>query len=1251
MRLFIVIGLLLVAALAAALFAPPYIDWNQYRAQFEAEATRYLGQPVSVDGETKVNLLPLPSVTFSDVRVGETSLGTPLVSVESFRMNVELAPLLKGDVVIVDMVMNKPVLDLRMDAQGRLDWPAAQERAGESQSVALEKLELVDGIVRFTDERTDYNVELADVDAIASARALQGPWQGSATTTSQGERYRIGFNTGLVQADGGLRVKLAVEPQSLPYDFELDGPVKLIDGVPQFDGGLAIRPMLPQQDDDLIAFRRPTVDAALPMRVEADLTMASAGATIAAFKLDVGERDDPYTISGTGQAVFGQSVFMRLQAEGQQVNVEQLEARQRAAGAGSGDASLSARVDVVRQWLRKVPRLPVDGEVKLTLPAVVLGDTTVRDVKVDIQPGESAGAWRISGFEAQLPGRTELRADGVVNVEEPFSYEGDLVVASAQPSGLATWLGAGEAGALRGMANAGFSATTRLSADQVQLDGLEIVLDGKVLTGSVLRVAGEGETRPQLTVRLAGDSVVTDQFTALLDLVSGQGEGFALASHDMEVDVQAKQIASGTVRAKDVVLKFQLSGDALSLETLDVGDLAGASLSASGALGGFPQASEGRLVGAIKGETLADFIKLAREQGWMGVALPWLESDPALTANTDMTGQIEADGDGFRLSFEGALANGEARLSVEGVDAGQPLSEQDIDASIVLENGETATLLSQLGLPTLPLDNTGRGALRLALQGTGAEGWRTDGALTLRDGYISTSGLLTVAALDDETEVRGPLDGLSGTLNVTAEAQDLDPFILLSGLPVPGFQAGNGARLSGQLKFGDGRYALDNMRGRLAGEDLSGALALDTTIRPRSEVSGALELSGLDAATLTQFVFNGGEDDSGTAPLLDGFDGLVGLTVDGLTLGAELPAVQQAKADMLIRDGELRFDNFSGSTLDGTVQGQASLSRTSTSQLAEGSLALVGASVEALAAMTGFAQGPSGDANVTMRWETAGTNRDDMLEKLTGSGVVIATDAIVPGLNTGALADVIAQIDVLDDNATEEATPTIVRDSVLSNVLPVARLEMPFTITGPLIRASNFGLEVGGLSLNGKADYGLADSTVDLSADLAYAPGLEAVAGAEPTASLSITGEAADPLVDLDSTGFATYLALRRSEAREREFAAQQAEILERQRLQRSARLYALRAETRRIQAAEKARLKELAAQQEERRRQEEARRRREELERKRLEAELQEAEAQAAREAAAEAGRRAERQQRIEELRKAAEDANRRIRESLEEF
>ena len=68
-RLFVFFGGLLVLALTAALVGPYFIDWTNYRAKFEREASVILGRQVTVEGAATARLLPFPSVTFSDVSV------------------------------------------------------------------------------------------------------------------------------------------------------------------------------------------------------------------------------------------------------------------------------------------------------------------------------------------------------------------------------------------------------------------------------------------------------------------------------------------------------------------------------------------------------------------------------------------------------------------------------------------------------------------------------------------------------------------------------------------------------------------------------------------------------------------------------------------------------------------------------------------------------------------------------------------------------------------------------------------------------------------------------------------------------------------------------------------------------------------------------------------------------------------------------------------------------------------------------
>src|SRR3954467_9050864 len=59
-----------IIALLAALVGPYFVDWNKFRPQFEAEASRIVGAKVSVEGALDARLLPSPTLRLRSVAVG-----------------------------------------------------------------------------------------------------------------------------------------------------------------------------------------------------------------------------------------------------------------------------------------------------------------------------------------------------------------------------------------------------------------------------------------------------------------------------------------------------------------------------------------------------------------------------------------------------------------------------------------------------------------------------------------------------------------------------------------------------------------------------------------------------------------------------------------------------------------------------------------------------------------------------------------------------------------------------------------------------------------------------------------------------------------------------------------------------------------------------------------------------------------------------------------------------------------------------
>ncbi|HAO39251.1 MAG TPA: hypothetical protein DCR53_01605, partial [Afipia sp.] len=116
-----------ILALIAALVGPYFVDWNQFRSQFETEASRIVGAPVRVGGKLDALLLPSPTLRLRSVAIGGDS---DPARVRAGKLDVEfsLGALMRGEWRASELSLEDFALDLGLDRQGRFEWPATAGR-------------------------------------------------------------------------------------------------------------------------------------------------------------------------------------------------------------------------------------------------------------------------------------------------------------------------------------------------------------------------------------------------------------------------------------------------------------------------------------------------------------------------------------------------------------------------------------------------------------------------------------------------------------------------------------------------------------------------------------------------------------------------------------------------------------------------------------------------------------------------------------------------------------------------------------------------------------------------------------------------------------------------------------------------------------------------------------------------------------------------------------------------------------------
>ena len=351
------------------------------------------------------------------------------------------------------------------------------------------------------------------------------------------------------------------------------------------------------------------------------------------------------------------------------------------------------------------------------------------------------------------------------------------------------------------------------------------------------------------------------------------------------------------------------------------------------------------------------------------------------------------------------------------------------------------------------------------------------------------------------------------------------------------------------------------------------------------------------------------------------------------------------KADLEIENGDISLQSLSANWLTGAISGDLSMAQSTAGRALNGQLQLENGDIGLVSRLAGLPRGLAGKLSVGGTFETAGSDSQSMLSQVTASGSVSVKQVSIDGFNSDAFAGLLRAADTIDDEKLADQAETLLENQFANGRSTFEDIELPFTVATGSLRINSFALENPKVKIAGSGKYEIANRQAEVDARVTYDPGKEVVVGAQP--EFALTAAAVDGVLDhqLDASLFSTYLGMRVSERREREFEAQRSEILERQRLQQVARIYALKEQVRLIAEAERERIRLLELEQEQQRRREEARRRREEIERKRIEAEILAAEKRAAREAALEAGRRERRQEEIDLLREQAKEAADRIR------
>lgn len=1124
------------ALLTAALVAPLFIDWTGYRASFEAEASKILGKPVTVAGAASARLLPFPSVTFEDVRVGEDAKN-PVLTMDRFSMDAELAPFLSGEVLIFDMRVTGPQGVVRIGAEGAVDWALRPAPPFDPAQVRIENLVIDGGRIDVIDEAAGARHVVEIGKATVSARALTGPWRLQADLKADGEPIVAQVSTGQAGEDG-LPLRMQIFPTARSVALEADGSATAKGGKLSYTGRFGLRPAS-LTDPGAPALRdgngkaKPDDGA---FRVSGKFALTPQALALPEFRLETGAKDDPYTADGGGSLTFGAQPRFDLTVDGTQVTFEG-----EASTAGSG-AGLGERVAALKAFVDKAPMPSMPGILTVNLPAIVAGSTTVRDVAFRAEP--QAGAWKVSGFKATLPGRTKLEADGLLSRGDAFGFNGKLLVASNQPSGLANWLAGDVDPAIRKLEAAGFSADVVLDPAMQRFDNLEVAAGSASLTGSALRRT-DGE-RPSVEIALKGGALDLEALKALAaSLLSGTGES-RFGGHDLTLKLDAGPVTAGGLQAEGLGLSLRLKKDRADIDRLMVTQMSGASLSATGTVTGWPDemaaSIDASLVSVDGSELIAGLADAFGAVPGLAALNERIAATPGLLSDMQVSlvasAAQEADAPNWTLSGTIKAASGEASFSANAKGGLDDLPRLAGTYQATVRQDEPLNFLSLAGVPVVPLGAPGPATLDINAEGS------IDDGLTIDTAFSADGTSATLAGT-----IRA--DGFAGKAGMISN--DIDPYLMATALTLPGTGLGTPVRLSADVGVTGGIVVFSSLDANAGEVAAKGELTL--TPGPRNRLDGALDLDRIDAAWLLDLAGGPGTFSTpsvaegalpfATQPLIPA-DGRIAMTADRLDLGS-LGEASGGKANFSMQPNGLRIEGLEAELAGGRLTGTFEIRNDNGDGAASGDFSLGGVQLEALTGQAAV----TGTADISGSLSATGKSADALAAALTGSGVASIKGGVINGINPDGFGALMAKAGADEKAPSEGAAKALVTESMLKGVFPFADAQFAWTATGGVIKLPGFRAAGPKATISADVEADVAGGSLMANGMVTYDAGPEAVAGAETVVPFRLAHSASATRFDADALPVSQYMTQRALEREQARVEAMQAGLIEKQRLRR----------------------------------------------------------------------------------------------------
>lgn len=1091
------LGIAFILALLAALVGPLFVDWSQYRAVFEAHASRQFGMPVRVRGSVQARLLPSPSLTLRDLEAGPAGGEAPFKAAE-VAVEFGLGPLLRGEWRATEARIVGPRLAVALDAAGRLDWSGhAVQPDADVQSI--ERLSIEGGEVHLADRASGRHLRLERFWFKGEVKSLAGPLKGEGGFVLGGEGYGFRLALGRLAEDGG-RVKVSLDALGRPLTIEAEGIARLEQRAPIFEGSLhAVRPA-----HVVLKGGRPV--ATEPWRIAARVKARSAGALFEQIDIQYGPDDRALRIGGAAELKFRGVRFDGV-LSARQVDIDRL--------VNLSEAERRLPLVALRRFAETLadalPR-PASLRVGMGIDVVTLGGATVQQVRGDIAAENDT--WNIENLEFRAPGLTQIRTSGRLGfTPHGATFAGPFVIEAAHLSALVGWLEGRDVPANQGgMFRAAGDVT--LGTHGFAVERLKAEIDRRALEGRVVYTWAAPPRPARLDAELRAADLDIDQ-AIVFARAALAGTKLDMPGETMlNLDFGRARFAG--IEAKGVKARLREDADGVSLERLAIADLGGAAVDARGRIESLSVLPQGSIDIDIDGPRIDGLVEiLGRFVPAAGALRPLAPRLAPAKLRASLKLAAAASSTAANLTLAGRLGPLRVDLFTDALGEVSAPASAVVGLSGRLEADDGRALVSILGLDSLVTAEQAPGSLQLSANGPLSGDLRVDGRLVA--GGLDATWKGSARWLD--------ADNLNAVLDVSVWARN-------AGLPGQTSPSSAQRRfpiaVKARLILKDRSVRLEDMTGTVAGTGVRGRLAVARG--SPLEVSGRLVLDALDvgaalaavtgAPLLAQNPARWQVQPFGRGMLAD----LSGEIEFGVTRAIITPSLvaRQARGVLRLSGAEVAFEEIDATLAGGRLTGRLELRSSADALTAKGRLALAGADLSILSGQAGSSL--SGRLAFDLEAEGRGPGQASLIGSLRGKGTMSLEGVRVAGLTARPFDAATAAVDqgvALDPGKVT----AMVESAFAAGRVSLPRLETPLTLSAGALRWGQVTTVVEGTEFSAVGGIDLAEWAVDARLTLS-GPSAGGDAG-RPQVFVLFKGPLDSPRRTLDASAFAGWLMLR----------------------------------------------------------------------------------------------------------------------------